>query len=49
MITVLPISKKENTSKVYVVSDLSDVSSLGFNEAEFDYLNGSLKDDFSGN
>ena len=46
MITVLPISKKENTSKVYVVSDLSDVSSLGFNEAEFDYLNGSLKDDF---
>ena len=46
MITVLPISKKENTSKVYVVSDLSELSSLGFNEAEFDYLNGSLKDDF---
>ena len=46
MITVLPITKKENTSKIYVVSDLSQLASLGFNEDEFNYLNKSLKDDF---
>ena len=46
MITILPISKKENTSKVYVVSDLIQLSSLGFNEDEFNYLKESLKDDF---
>ena len=46
MITVLPLAKKEKISKVYVVSDRKQLSSLGFSEDEINYLNGSLKDDF---
>jgi leucyl aminopeptidase len=46
MISVLPISKKENTSKVYVVSTLSQLSSTEFNEDELNYLKESLKGDF---
>ena len=43
---IRPISKKENTCKVYVVSTLSQLSSIEFNEEELNYLKGSLKDDF---
>ncbi len=46
MISVRPISKKENTSKVYVVSALSQLSSTGFNADELNYLKELLKEDF---
>ena len=46
MISVLPISKKENISKVYVVSNLNQLSSTEFNEDELNYLKETLKDDF---
>ena len=46
MILIRPISKKENTSKVYVVSDLSQLSSSELNEGELNYLKVSLKADF---
>ena len=46
MISVLPISKKENISKVYVVSNLNQLSLTEFNEDEFNYLKETLKDDF---
>lgn len=48
MISVLPISKKENISKVYVVSNLNQLSLTEFNEDEFNYLKETLKDDFEG-
>ena len=46
MISVLPISKKENISKVYVVSNLNQLSLTEFNEDELNYLKETLKDDF---
>jgi leucyl aminopeptidase len=48
MISVRSISKKENTSKIYVVSNLSQLSSSELNNDELNYLKGTLKDDFEG-
>jgi len=46
MIAIKPISKKDTTVKIYVVSSLSQLSTKEIKKDELSYLKDSIKDDF---